>query len=212
VTPTPVIIIQAKQSAQDICTKKYGFACNPDLSNHTNLMQTLQACLHDRVSIDSAQRNRKVHNLCRDPTSVPPDVLHALGLGLGFCLSLKRKDENPIDFDRFRKAICTHYTFRNHPPRKLKFPKLYVKGGDDWVPDHAPKKVEQAMDEFKKRTSEAFHTSRDAGHACNLQPERIQKLWALKKDHSNSVSLLQTRTLAQPLWKWTYTSGKRLYI
>ena len=188
VTPTPIIVIRAKQSAKDICTRKYGFACNPDLSNHTNLIQTLQACLHDRVSIDSAPRNRKVHNLCRDPTSVPPNVLHALGLGLGFCLSLERKDKNPFDFDRFRKAIRTHYTFRNHPPRKLKFPKLYVKRGDDWTPDDAPKKVEQAMDKFEKRTSEAFHTSRDAGHTYNLQPDTIQKLRALKKDQQFRVT------------------------
>jgi hypothetical protein len=127
-------------------------------------MHTLQACLHDRISINSAPRNRKVHNLCRDLASVPPDVLHALGFGLGFCLSLKRKDENPIDFDRFRKAIRTHYTFPNHPPRKLRFPKLYVKRGDDWDPDLAPKKVEPAMDTFEKRTAEAFPSSRKAEH------------------------------------------------
>jgi hypothetical protein len=97
-------------------------------------MRTLQTCLHDHISVDSAPRNRKVYNLYRDLASVPPDILHALGLGLpvGFCLSLKRKDENPIDFDRFRKAIRTHYTFRNHLPRKLQFPKLHVKRGDDW--------------------------------------------------------------------------------
>jgi hypothetical protein len=162
VTPIADIIIRAQQSARDTCQRKYGFACNPDLRHLTNLMRTLQACLHDRISIDSAPRNRKVHNLCQDPTAVPPDVLQALGLGLGFCLSLKRKDENPIDFDPFRKAIRTHYTFRNQPPRKLQFPKLYVKRGDDWDPDLAPKKVELAMDEFENRTTEAFRTSRNA--------------------------------------------------
>ena len=151
-------------------------------------MQTLQACLHDRISIDSAPRNRKVHNLCRDPTSVPPDVLHALGLGLGFCLSLKRKDENPIDFDRFRQAIRTQYTFRNHLPRKLQFPKLYVKRGDDWDPDLAPKKVEQAMDTFERRTAEAFRSSRNAEHTYNLPPDTIQKLRALKRDQQFRVT------------------------
>jgi hypothetical protein len=79
-----------------ICQRKYGFTCDPDLSTHTNLMQTLQACLHDHISVDSAPRNRKVHNLCQDPASVPPNVLYALGFGLGFCLSLKHKDQNPI--------------------------------------------------------------------------------------------------------------------
>jgi hypothetical protein len=64
VTPTADIIIRARQSAQDTCHSKYGFACDPDLSTHTNLMQTLQACLHDRISVDSAPRNHKVHNLC----------------------------------------------------------------------------------------------------------------------------------------------------
>jgi hypothetical protein len=145
-------------------------------------MQTLQACLHDHISVDSAPQNRKVHNLCQDPSPVPPDVLHALGLGLAFCLSLKRKDENPIDFDCFREAIQTYYTFRNHPPRKLQFSKLYVKQGDDWDPDLAPKKVELAMDDFETRTTEAFSTSRNAKHAYNLPLETIQKLRALKKD------------------------------
>jgi hypothetical protein len=150
VPPTPAIIIQAQQSAQDIFRKKYSFACDPDLSNHTNLMHTLQACLHDHISINSAPRYRKVHSLCRDPAAVSPYVLHALGLGLGFCLSLKRKDENPIDFDRFCKAIQTQYTFWKHPPGKLQFPKLYVKPGDDWDLDLAPQKVELAMDDSKE--------------------------------------------------------------
>jgi hypothetical protein len=119
---------------------------------------------------------------------VPPDVLNALGLGLGFCLSLKGKDKNPIDFDRFRKAIQTYYTFRNHPPQKLQFPKLYVKRGDDWDPDLAPKKVELAIDAFETRTAEAFHTSRNAKHNYNLPPETIQKLRALKKDQRFRVT------------------------
>jgi hypothetical protein len=75
--------------------EKYGFACNPDLFNHPKLMHTLQACLHDHISINSAPRNRKVDTLCRDLTSLPPDVLHALGLRLGFCLLLNHKDKTP---------------------------------------------------------------------------------------------------------------------
>jgi hypothetical protein len=67
-------------------------------------------------SFDRAPIHRKVHNLCRNPTDVSPDVLEALGLGLGFGLSLKRKDENPIDFDRLRKDLRTRYFFRNTPP------------------------------------------------------------------------------------------------
>jgi hypothetical protein len=181
VPPTSDIIIRAQQSARDTCRKKYGFVCDPDLPKHTNLFHTLQAYLHDHISIDSAPQNRKVHNLCRDPTLVPPDVLHALGLGLGYCLSLKRKDENPIDFERFRKAIRTHYTFRNQPPRKLQFPKLYVKRGDDWDPDLAPRNVEKAMDEFERQTTTAFRASRNNEHTYNLPAETIQKLRDLKK-------------------------------
>jgi hypothetical protein len=89
------------------------------------------------------------HNLCRNPTDVSPDVLDALGLGLGFGLSLKRKDENPIDFDRLRKDLCTRYFFRNTPPpRKLNFPKLSCVKSPDWVPDDAHKKIELALTAF----------------------------------------------------------------
>jgi hypothetical protein len=63
-----------------------------------------------------------------------------------------------------------------------------VKPGDNWVPDQAPKKVKEAMDEFEKPTSEAFRTSRDAGHTYNLQPETIQKLRALRKDQQFHVT------------------------
>jgi hypothetical protein len=120
-------------------------------------------------SFDRAPIHRKVHNICRNPTDVSPDVLDALGLGLGFGLSLKRKDENPIDFDRLRKDLRTRYFFRNTPPRKLNFPKLYVKS-PDWVPDNAHKKIELALTAFETATNEIFKKSRQVKHVYNLHP------------------------------------------
>jgi hypothetical protein len=174
-------------------------------------MHTLQACLHDHISIDSTPRNHKVQNLCQDPTSVPPALLHALVLGLGFCLSLKCKDKTPINFDRFCKGIRTHYTLRNHPSRKLQFPKQYVKRGNDWDSDLAPKKVEPAMDKFENRMTEAFRrTSRNAEHTYNLPtPSRS---FGPSKRNNNSVLQQPTRTLVQPSCKWMFISGKRLCV
>jgi hypothetical protein len=136
--PTANTELRARQSAADTCTRNFGFVANPALSKFANLNNIMSANLRCR-SFDRAPIHRKVHNLFHNPTDVSPDVLEALGLGLGFGLSLKRKDKNPINFDRLSKDLRTRYFFRNTPPRKLNFPKLYVKS-PDWVPDNAHKK------------------------------------------------------------------------
>jgi hypothetical protein len=63
-----------------------------------------------------------------------------------------------------------------------------VKRGNDWDPDLASKKVEQAMDKFENRMTEAFRTSRNAEHTYNLPADTIQKLLAFKKDQQFRVT------------------------
>jgi hypothetical protein len=109
------------------------------------------------------------------PATVPPPVLDALGLGLGYNLSLQRKDENPIDFDRLRKDIRNRYTFQDEPPRKLKSPKLYVKNSN-WDPDEAHAKIEKAITQFEKATADAFLDYRRLKYDYNLNPATLQTL------------------------------------
>jgi hypothetical protein len=126
-------------------------------------------------SIDRAPSHRKVHNLCYAPATVPPPVLDALGLGLGYNLSLQRKDENPIDFDRLHKDVRTRYTFQDEPPRELKSPKLYIKN-PNWDPDEAHAEIEKAITHFEKATTDAFLHSRRLKHDYNLNPATLQTL------------------------------------
>jgi hypothetical protein len=131
-------------------------------------------------SFDRSPTHRKVHNLCRNPTDVAPDVLDALGLGLGFGLSLQRKDVNPIDFERLRKDLRTRYTFRGKPPRQLHFPKLYVKS-DDWIPDDAHDSIESALTKFETATNASFQRSRQVKHNYNLHPSITDTLRDIRK-------------------------------
>jgi hypothetical protein len=72
-----------------------------------------------------------------------------VGLGLGFGLSLKRKEENPIDFTRLHKDLHTRYTFRDSTPRQLNYPKLYVKN-PDWILDDAHTDIETVLTNPRK--------------------------------------------------------------
>jgi hypothetical protein len=61
------------------------------------------------------------------------------------------------------------YFFRNTPPCKLNFLKLYVKS-PDWVPDDAHKKIELALTTFETATNSIFKKSRHVKHVYNLHP------------------------------------------
>jgi hypothetical protein len=128
----------------------------------------------------------KVHNLCLEPSAVSPKILDALGLGLGFCVSLNRKDENPIDFARFRRDIRTRYTFRDSEDTPYNA-KLYVKN-DAWEPQPASPPIEAAMSKFEQETRLAFQNSRRLKHEFNLPPKVIQDLRRLKKDRIFTVT------------------------
>jgi hypothetical protein len=67
-------------------------------------------------SIDRAPSHHKVHNLCYAPATVPPPVLDDLGLGLGYNLSLQRKDETPSTLTDSAKisALDTHFKTNHH--------------------------------------------------------------------------------------------------
>jgi hypothetical protein len=133
------------------------------------------------TTFDSKPRNLKVHNLCQDPSSTPPPaVLDALGLDLGFCLSLPREDSNPIDFDRFRRDIRIRYTFRNEEDSDYNR-KLYVKN-EEWEPNQAPPNIEDAINKFEAASGDAFRQSRHYKHDYNIDPRTIQQLRQLKKD------------------------------
>jgi hypothetical protein len=97
---------RALQSVTDACTWRFGFVAYPTIYKFTNLRNILSDYLSAR-SFDQAPSHCIVHSLCHAPARVPPPVLDALGLGLGYNLSLQRKDEIPINFDRFGKDIHT---------------------------------------------------------------------------------------------------------
>jgi hypothetical protein len=61
------------------------------------------------------------------------------------------------------------------PPRKLNFPKLYVKS-PDWVPDNAQTKIELALMAFETATNKIFKKSRQVKHVYNLHPSITKTL------------------------------------
>jgi hypothetical protein len=155
------------------------------LSRYANLNTLLLSNLQT-TTFNTKPTNLKVHNLCSDPSAVSPKILDALGLGLGFCVSLNRKDENPIDFDRFQKDVRTRYQFRNQEDSPYNA-KLYVKS-EAWEPEIASPKIETAMNDFQQATREAFKHSRRLTHEFNLPPKLIQDLRRLKKDRKFTVT------------------------
>ncbi len=162
------------QSATDACVNAFGFAADASLSKYANLNRLLTQNLRT-TSFDFKPLYLKVHNLCQDPSSTPPPaVLDALGLDLGFCLSLPREDSNPIDFDRFRRDIRIRYTFRNEEDSDYNR-KLYVKN-KEWEPNLAPHNIEDAINKFEAASGDAFRQSRHYKHDYNIDPRTIQQL------------------------------------
>jgi hypothetical protein len=125
--------------------------------------------------------NLKVHNLCRDPLGISPRLLQVLGLGLGFCVSLRRNPaENPIDLARLRHDIRTRCVIGMNANPDYN-PKLYVKN-PDWKPEKAPPELEHALDSFASETTTLFRASRSTPHVYNLSPSDLHGLRKLKKD------------------------------
>jgi hypothetical protein len=64
-------------------------ASNP--GRYANLNQLLL------LDLNTITTYLKVHNICDEPSAVSPKILDVLGLSsIGFCISLKWKDVNPI--------------------------------------------------------------------------------------------------------------------
>jgi hypothetical protein len=128
--------------------------------------------------------NLKVHNLCRDPSDpsgIPARLLQILGLGLGFCVSLRRSPtENPIDFERLCRDIRTQCVLGDLSNPDYN-PKLFVQN-PDWKPDLATPEIELALSSFESETSRLFWNSRSTTHVYNLSPSDLHGLRKLKKD------------------------------
>ena len=54
------------------------------------------------------------HNLCDKPEKVPKDLIHILGLGLGFCLALPctHEDKHSPDFHGFNWEVRIKHFFQ----------------------------------------------------------------------------------------------------
>ena len=175
----------SRQSARDICTRRYGISCDPNRNKYTNMQTYLLATPYNHLTNDWP-RNLKVHNLCDDPLSVPPRLLKVLGLGLGYCVSLKRDPlVNPIDLLRLKQDIRTKCMLghANDPDFDKK---LHVKR-PDWKPDPATDDLEQALTRFEHTTNTAFKRSRTQPHIGNLAPTDIQSLRNIPKERKYCV-------------------------
>jgi hypothetical protein len=176
----------SRQSAHDICVRRFGFACSPDNSKYTNLELVLQTTAY-RDLPGALPRNLKVHNLCRDPLGIPTRLLQVLGLGLGFCVSLRRNpDENPIDLERLRQDIRTRCAIGSDSNPDYD-PKLYVKN-PLWKPAPATPAIERALDSFASETATLFRHNRSGLHLYNLSPSDLHGLRKLKKDLAYCVT------------------------
>jgi hypothetical protein len=112
---------------------------------------------------------------------VPTTLLKTLGLGLGYCLSLDREIENPVDFARLRRDIRTRYAVAECEDTGYN-PKLYVRN-EEWQPDPAPPEVEAAINRFEGLTSDLYTRSRLCTEkAYNLSRAAIREIKAIKKD------------------------------
>ena len=173
------------QSARDICTRRYGITCDQNKNKYANLRTHLLTTPYNHLTNDWP-RNLKVHNLCDDPLSVPPRLLKVLGLGLGYCVSLKRDPNiNPIDIPRLIQDIRTKCMLGNDSDPDFDR-KLHVKR-PDWKPDHAPDELEQALTQFVNAANAAFKRSRALPHISNLAPTDLQSLRNIPKERKYCV-------------------------
>ena len=125
--------------------------------------------------------NLKGHNLCEQPDNMPTELLKVLGLGLGYCVSLKRDPRsNPIDLQRLRQDIRTKCMLgaASDPDFDIK---LYVKR-KDWKPDPATPAIEAALDDFEEKSDKLFRHSRSSPHLPNLTPTEIHSLRTIPKE------------------------------
>jgi hypothetical protein len=174
---------KTEQRIVDICKERFGIVTDPRFSVTRNIHHLLDN--YHPKDLPRQPMNLKVHNLCTDPTSIPKTLLDTLGLNLNFGVSIKpRKDDIPIDFARLRRSIRLKY---------VKFPikddifihKLH--SASNWPPPNAPKKVEQAIDEFEKTTTTAFRRSWKRPHIENLESSKIEMLREIKKERKYIV-------------------------
>ena len=128
----------------------------------------ITSCHNPQNGIANQPTNRKVHNLCKDPSAVPPALLKMLELGLGFCLSLNWDKTNPINSERLCRDLHIKYFVAQQGSNDSGYnPKLYVKNSD-WDPPIALDNVEAAINMFEACTSNLFHHSRSLQHKFNL--------------------------------------------
>jgi hypothetical protein len=129
----------------------------------------------------SMPSNLKVHNLCQDPLGISPRLLQVLGLGLGFCVSLRWNPvKNPINLERLCHDIRTRCVIGMSANPDYN-PKLYVKS-PDWKPDKATLELEHALNSFASKTTTLFRTTQSTSHVYNLSPSDLHGLCKLKKD------------------------------
>jgi hypothetical protein len=64
---------------------------------------------------------------------------------------------------------------RNHPPREINFPQLYLKHGNDWDPKLKPPDLEDAITTFKQQMAMSFQVSRHQNHEHATYIQRLIK-------------------------------------
>ena len=156
----------------------HGFTVDNTISPKRNFAQYLKNNPTD-PSVLTRPTKKQIHNLCNKPDAVPTEILEVLNHGLGHVIATKRKrDENPIDFDRLRRNIRIKYM--DLPPKAYN-PRLYVPK-TEWEPDTAPEEVEDAISTFEEATDRIFYTHRNVPDRFNVSKHQIDVMKSFKKE------------------------------
>ena len=138
--------------------------------------------------IDGQPQHTAVHDLCDNPEAVPPELIHTLGLGLGFRLSLKREHPKQCmpDTERFKRDIRIKTAMQTAPPNPNHNPKPHMKS--DWDPDPLTEDVDLAMESFETELKNPFRTSLKQKHQHDIPPKYMTLLRQTKRNRKWTIT------------------------
>jgi len=166
------------RSSADVCQRSYGFTVDPDTSPKQNYDKMLSEGDTD-PTIFVRPNKQQMHNLCNNPNAVPKEMLDLLGNGLGHVVATKRRQENPIDFQRLRQNM--RIKCMNLPPNPFCNLRLHVPK-TEWQPNEAPEEVENATNAFEQATTTTFLSNRKRKGAHNVSSKMVREMKQLKKE------------------------------
>ena len=164
----------------NICVQRFGLYTDSHCTPRENLDHLRKHT--DPGDMPQKPNNLQSHYLCNNKSLVTNTLLETLGLGLGYGIALKQKDENPIDFEQRQYSVRLQFADFDIDNNIEFNPKLYVKGS--WLLEPAPSVVEAAIHGFEEKTNTIFALERKKRFLPIFDVNRssIDLIRSIKKD------------------------------